>query len=121
VKIEAALVKYVCFSPLYGDVRAYDFVQNSVYAEVRAVVSKEVYIFIEEPVADPTIPCLTIRTWFIGIIYVAVGVFLNQFFSIRQPSITVSANVAQMLYVPFLSSRITPVNGVSTGRFRWES
>jgi hypothetical protein len=112
VKIEAALVKYVCFSPLYDDVRAYDFVQNSVYAEVRAVVSNR---------DDPTIPCLTIRTWFIGIIYVAVGVFLNQFFSIRQPSITVSANVAQMLYVAFLSSIITPVNGVFPGRFRWES
>ncbi|KIY65641.1 OPT-domain-containing protein [Cylindrobasidium torrendii FP15055 ss-10] len=74
VKIEAALVMI-----------------NSPYAEVRAVVSAT---------DDPTLPSFTIRAFVIGLIYVAGGAFINQFFSIRQPGITIYANVAQLLAYP---------------------
>ncbi len=49
---------------------------------------------------DPSIPALTVRAFIIGIVYVAAGAFINQFFSIRQPGITVSSNVAQLLAYP---------------------
>ena len=49
---------------------------------------------------DPTMPSSTIRVWTIGIIYVAAGVLINQLFYIRQPSITLEANVAQLLAYP---------------------
>ena len=63
-------------------------VVNSPYAEVRAVVDNH---------DDPTMPSSTFRSWFIGIIFVSVGGFINQFFSIRYPGISVGSNVAQLL------------------------
>ncbi|EIN12782.1 OPT-domain-containing protein [Punctularia strigosozonata HHB-11173 SS5] len=74
LKVEAALIKI-----------------NSPYAEVRAVVDNH---------DDPTMPSSTFRAWFIGLIYVGVGAFINQFFSIRQPGIGVGSNVAQLLAYP---------------------
>jgi len=64
---------------------------NSPYAEVRAVVSNK---------DDPTLPVSTFRAWFIGIVYVAIGAFINQLFSVRQPAIAVGSNVAQLLAYP---------------------
>lgn len=64
---------------------------NSPYAEVRAVVGNT---------DDVNIPCSTIRSWVIGIGFVVLLAFINQLFSIRQPSITVTANVAQLLCYP---------------------
>ncbi|KAJ8760185.1 hypothetical protein K2173_011041 [Erythroxylum novogranatense] len=49
---------------------------------------------------DPTIPCLTFRTWFLGIISCATLAFLNQFFGYRQNSIYVSSVIAQILVLP---------------------
>lgn len=49
---------------------------------------------------DPTLPSSTVRAWTIGIIYVAAGVLINQLFSLRQPTITLEANVAQLLAYP---------------------
>jgi len=65
---------------------------NSPYAEVRAVVDNH---------DDPNIPCSTIRAWVIGLVFSAILGFINQLFSIRQPAITVMANVAQLLAFPF--------------------
>jgi len=39
------------------------------------------------------------RTWVIGTLFVGAGAFINQFFSIRYPGISVGANVAQLLCV----------------------
>jgi len=64
---------------------------HSPYPEVRAVVDNT---------DDPSMPCSTIRAWVIGIIYVAAGSLINQLFYIRQPSITLQANVAQLLAYP---------------------
>jgi hypothetical protein len=65
--------------------------QNSPYAEVRAVVDNH---------DDPDLPANTFRSWVIGTIFVAAGGFINQFFSIRNPDIGVGSNVAQLLCVP---------------------
>ncbi|OCF35911.1 OPT family small oligopeptide transporter [Kwoniella heveanensis BCC8398] len=65
--------------------------ENSPYAEVRAVV---------ENTDDVDMPSFTFRTWFIGIIYVFIGAFINQLFVIRQPPITVTSEVAQLLAYP---------------------
>lgn len=64
---------------------------NSPYAEVRAVVSNK---------DDPTIPCSTIRSWAIGLLFSFLLAFINQLFDIRQPAIRVMANVAQLLAYP---------------------
>jgi len=65
--------------------------ENSPYAEVRAVVDNT---------DDPETPSLTLRVWFLGTLFVIGGAFINQLFSIRQPAISVGANVAQLLSFP---------------------
>lgn len=77
---------------------------NSPYSEVRAVVDN---------VDDPTMPTSTLRMWFIGIIYVAIGSFINQLFDIRQPSIVIQAGVAQLLAYPVgtFFARVLPDKG----------
>jgi hypothetical protein len=64
--------------------------QNSPYAEVRAVVDNH---------DDPNLPASTFRSWVIGTLYVATAAFIDQFFSIRYPGITVGSSVAQLLCV----------------------
>ncbi|KAL1985003.1 hypothetical protein VTN96DRAFT_8456 [Rasamsonia emersonii] len=64
---------------------------DSPFPEVRAVVS---------PVDDPSLPVNTVRMWVIGIIFTTVGSGLNQLFSLRQPSVTISSLVAQLLAYP---------------------
>ncbi|OLN90328.1 Oligopeptide transporter 2-like protein 3 [Colletotrichum chlorophyti] len=64
---------------------------NSPYAEVRAVVDNK---------DDPNMPCGTIRAWVIGIFFSVFLSFINQLFSIRQPSISIESNVAQLLAFP---------------------
>ncbi|KAJ6616612.1 OPT-domain-containing protein [Mycena sp. CBHHK59/15] len=72
-------------------VEAAMIVINSAYTEVRAVVDNH---------DDPSIPASTFRAWVIGTIFVGAGGFINQFFSIRFPGITVGSNVAQVLAYP---------------------
>ncbi|KAK1985221.1 OPT oligopeptide transporter [Colletotrichum cereale] len=64
---------------------------NSPYAEVRAVVDNK---------DDPNLPCGSIRAWSIGIFFSVFLAFINQLFSIRQPSISIESNVAQLLAFP---------------------
>ncbi|KAJ7238967.1 OPT-domain-containing protein [Mycena rebaudengoi] len=72
-------------------VEAAMIVINSPYAEVRAVVDNH---------DDPKISAHTFRTWVIGTVFVGAGGFINQFFSIRYPSIYIYSNVAQVLAFP---------------------
>ncbi|KAF8173156.1 OPT-domain-containing protein [Mycena galopus ATCC 62051] len=83
------------FQRLYEElkVQAAMIAINSPYAEVRAVVDNH---------DDPHVPVSTFRTWVIGTILVVAGAILNQFFSIRSPSINVGSNVAQIVAVPLL-------------------
>ncbi|KAL1624245.1 hypothetical protein SLS56_007947 [Neofusicoccum ribis] len=64
---------------------------NSPYAEVRAVVDNH---------DDPELPCSTIRAWVIGLGFVILLAFVNQLFSVRQPSIFLEAPVVQLLSYP---------------------
>ncbi|EAW06700.1 small oligopeptide transporter, OPT family [Aspergillus clavatus NRRL 1] len=64
---------------------------DSPYPEVRAVV---------QPVDDVSLSLNTMRMWVIGVIFTIVGSGLNQFFSLRQPSVTISALVAQLVAYP---------------------
>lgn len=64
---------------------------SSPYAEVRAVVHNG---------DDVNIPCSTIRSWIIGLIFVVVVAFMNQLFSVRQPSISVGPELVQLLCYP---------------------
>ncbi|KAL7421661.1 hypothetical protein Q5752_003430 [Cryptotrichosporon argae] len=66
--------------------------ENSPYAEVRALV---------EPHDDPALPSLTLRVWIIGVLFSGIGAFVNQLFSVRQPSVYIYAAVAQLLAFPF--------------------
>ncbi|GKZ55771.1 hypothetical protein AnigIFM49718_000937 [Aspergillus niger] len=49
---------------------------------------------------DPTLPCNTFRAWFLTTIFVMVFAAVNQFFSLRYPSLTVQYVVAQLLVFP---------------------
>ena len=49
---------------------------------------------------DPTLPCLTFRTWFLGFISCALLAFLNQFFVFRQNPLSISSVAAQIIVLP---------------------
>ncbi|BFZ59814.1 hypothetical protein YB2330_000835 [Saitoella coloradoensis] len=68
-----------------------DSADDSPYPEVRAVVP---------PTDDPTLPVNTFRAWFLGIIAVVIGAGVNQFFSMRYPSVTITSLVVQLLAYP---------------------
>ena len=64
---------------------------SSPYSEVRAVVDNG---------DDINTPSSTIRSWSIGLLFVCIVAFMNQLFSVRQPSITVGSDVVQLLCYP---------------------
>ncbi|KAH6637374.1 OPT oligopeptide transporter [Boeremia exigua] len=66
-------------------------ITNSPYAEVRAVV---------EPHDDVNLPVSTIRSWAIGLFSVVIVAFINQLFSVRQPSIFLRSEIVQLLSYP---------------------
>ncbi|KAL7666065.1 OPT family small oligopeptide transporter [[Candida] zeylanoides] len=67
------------------------FAYHSPYPEVRAIAG---------PYDDPSIPCETFRAYVIGIVWMAIGAFINQFFQMRQPAISFSTSVAQLFLYP---------------------
>ncbi|KAK7203601.1 putative oligopeptide transporter [Myxozyma melibiosi] len=64
---------------------------HSPYPEVRAVT---------DPFDDPTIPVETIRAYVIGAAWVGVGAFINEFFTFRQPALSLKSTVIQLLLFP---------------------
>ncbi|CAH6723725.1 oligopeptide transporter 2 [[Candida] jaroonii] len=74
LRLEAALIAY--WSP---------------YPEVRAVT---------DCFDDPNVECETLRVYILGLIWVGIGSFVNQFFSERQPSITLGSSVVQLFLYP---------------------
>ncbi|KAI5950838.1 OPT2 [Candida jiufengensis] len=93
VKLEAVLLAY--WSP---------------YPEVRAVTF---------PFDDPTIPVETIRVYIIGIVWTAIGAVINQFFTERQPSISLAVSVVQVFLYPSgkLCEWILPNYNFKLGKF----
>ncbi|KAI3082272.1 hypothetical protein CBS147353_2683 [Aspergillus niger] len=69
-----------------------DLIENdSPYPEVRAVV---------DPTDDPDISANTFRAWFLGMITTIVFTGVNQFFTLRYPTIIIYSIVAQLLSYP---------------------
>lgn len=66
-------------------------VENSPYPEVRAAVS---------PFDDPSLPCNTVRAWVIGLSLIFLGASMNTLFSLRSPSISLGALIAQVIAWP---------------------
>ena len=52
------------------------------------------------PTDDPDLPASTIRSWVIGLGFVVLLAFINQLFSVRQPSLNLDAAVVQLLAFP---------------------
>ncbi|EJT99866.1 OPT oligopeptide transporter [Dacryopinax primogenitus] len=89
-----------------------DLEDDSPYPEVRAAVSNT---------DDPTMPVNTFRTWFLGLLFTIVISGLNQFFSLRIPSVTITALVAQLVALPcgkFLE-RTLPTRKFHTFGYEW--
>lgn len=74
---------------------------HSPYPEVRSVTN---------PYDDYNLPVETFRVYVLGIIWSALGAFVNQFFAERQPNISLKASVVQLLLYPSgeLMARILP-------------
>lgn len=66
-------------------------VEDSPYPEVRAAV---------HPYDDPTLPCNTLRAWTIGLSLIFLGASMNTLFSLRAPSISLGALIAQVIAWP---------------------
>lgn len=67
------------------------FAYWSPYPEVRAVT---------DPFDDPDIPCETFRVYVIGIIWVVLGTIIGEFFTERQPSISLGSAAVQLFVYP---------------------
>ncbi|EEQ38622.1 hypothetical protein CLUG_02748 [Clavispora lusitaniae ATCC 42720] len=82
----------------------------SPYPEVRSVTN---------PYDDPNTPCETLRAYIVGIIWTAVGSFINQYFYDRQPSITFDSSVAQLFIYPtgMAMQYILPAKSIKFGKF----
>lgn len=65
--------------------------KNSIYPEVRSAVSIK---------DDPTISVNHWRTWFLTTAFVGIFAGVNQFFSLRYPSLSISFIVAQLISYP---------------------
>lgn len=79
---------------------------NTIYPEVRAVV---------ENTDDPTLPVGTSRAFFLGTMFVLLGTSIEQFFSLRIPTISLSTYMVQLLSLPLgmLSAKMPTNEGIS--------
>ncbi|EEF31951.1 Oligopeptide transporter, putative [Ricinus communis] len=88
---------------------------NEIHATNQAMIPEPACVFSAEEVNDSpieqvrltvpitddrTLPCLTFRTWFLGVISCALLAFLNQFFVYRQNPIFISSVAAQIVVLP---------------------
>ncbi len=64
---------------------------DSPYPEVNINVSNQ---------DDPTLPCLTFRSIFIGLLFTCIFSFVNQFFVFRTLPISLGMTIAQLLSYP---------------------
>ncbi|KAG9102178.1 hypothetical protein FS749_013381 [Ceratobasidium sp. UAMH 11750] len=89
-----------------------DFEDDSPYPEVRAAVANT---------DDPTIPTNTFRMWFLGLIFTVLIAGLNQFFSMRYPSVQITALVAQLVALPAgkLLEKVLPRAHITTFGYTW--
>ncbi|KAF9283788.1 hypothetical protein BGZ74_001858 [Mortierella antarctica] len=79
---------------------------NSPIEEVRATVSIT---------DDPSIPCNTFRMWFLGLLFTAIISFVNQFFYLRQTTISIGYSVVALVSHPIghFMARVLPTRKFS--------
>ncbi|KAF9160329.1 hypothetical protein DFQ26_005668 [Actinomortierella ambigua] len=70
---------------------------------------------------DPTIPCNTFRMWFLGLLFAGIISFVNQFFYMRQTTITIGYAVVALLTLPIGHSmaRVLPTTQYSLFGFKF--
>ncbi|OSX66500.1 hypothetical protein POSPLADRAFT_1043923 [Postia placenta MAD-698-R-SB12] len=73
------------------DKDAIEFEDDSPYPEVRSAVANT---------DDPDMPCSTLRSWIMGVIWAIIIPGMNQFFFFRYPSVSVGSFVALLLSFP---------------------
>ncbi len=85
--------------------------EDSPYPEVRAAVRNY----------DEEAPCNTVRAWVMGMTLVIVGASMNTLFSLRQPSISLSALVAQIIAWPLghAWAKVMPTRQFNTFGLKW--
>jgi OPT family small oligopeptide transporter len=91
---------------------AIDFDDESPYPEVRAACTS---------VDDPTMPVNTFRMWLLGLFYTFLISALNQFFSLRFPTVYITGIVAQLTALPLGKGleRILPTTRFNTFGYVW--
>ncbi|KAF9355246.1 hypothetical protein BGX26_006821 [Mortierella sp. AD094] len=59
---------------------------------------------------DPSMPCNTFRMWFLGLFFTAIVSFVNQFFYLRQTTISIGYSVVALISLPLghLMARFLP-------------
>ncbi|KAG0346546.1 hypothetical protein BG004_001471 [Podila humilis] len=64
---------------------------------------------------DPTIPCNTFRMWFLGLLFTAIISFVNQFFYLRQTTLTIGYSVVALVSLPIghFMARVLPTRQFS--------
>jgi OPT family small oligopeptide transporter len=79
---------------------------HSPYAEVRAVT---------DPYDDTNEPALTIRAYFLGLVWMCISTAVNTFFTPRQPGISLGTSLIQLLIYPSgrLFEKIIPNWGIT--------
>ncbi|KAK1756173.1 OPT oligopeptide transporter protein-domain-containing protein [Echria macrotheca] len=85
--------------------------EDSPYPEVRAAVHNY----------DQDLPCNTVRAWTIGLSLIFLGASMNTLFSLRSPSISLGALIAQVVAWPIGHgwARIMPERKFTTFGLRW--
>ncbi|KAJ2086761.1 hypothetical protein IW140_005455 [Coemansia sp. RSA 1813] len=85
--------------------------EDSPFEMVRASVSNK---------DDPDLPCLTFRSWVLGIIFAVGLAFVNQFYWFRENSIVLNGYVVQLLSFPlgYIMALVLPKRKFRT--FGWE-
>ncbi|KAG0043187.1 hypothetical protein BGZ83_011745 [Gryganskiella cystojenkinii] len=85
---------------------------NSPIEEVRVTISHT---------DDPTIPCNTFRMWFLGLFWTCIVAFVNQFFYLRQNTISIGYSTCALLSLPMghFMARVLPTRQFNTFGYKW--
>ncbi|KAG9320156.1 hypothetical protein KVV02_004293, partial [Mortierella alpina] len=64
---------------------------------------------------DPQLPCNTFRMWFLGLLFTLIISFVNQFFHLRQTTITIGYSVVALVSLPLghAMARVLPTRKFS--------
>lgn len=70
---------------------------------------------------DPTMPCVTFRTWVLGVTSCVILAFLNQFFGYRQNALYISSVPAQIVVLPMgkLMAAYLPTKVIQIPPTKW--